>query len=78
MEVRACPEVLRNYYRGALMPVILLTALSGGPFVQRALKFGVKRVFLKGDYNLPDLLDSVNELAAANPNTALAMADRRA
>jgi CheY-like chemotaxis protein len=61
-------EVLRNYYRGALMPVILLTALSGGPFVQRALKFGVKRVFLKGDYNLPDLLDCVNELAAAIPS----------
>ena len=57
-------QVLRNYYHGALLPVILLTALPGGPFVQRALRFGVKRVFLKGDYDLSDLLGCVNELVA--------------
>lgn len=65
-------EVLRNYYHGTLLPVILLTALPGGPFVQRALKFGLKRVFLKGDYDLSDLLQCVNELALANPAAAQA------
>jgi len=63
-------EVLRNYYRGALMPVIVLSAVSSGPYVQRALTLGVKRVFLKGDYDLSDLLDCVNELTAATPASA--------
>ena len=67
MDAAEFPRMLRYYYHGALMPVVLHTALSAGPFVQRALNFGVKRVFLKGDYDLSDLLGCVNGLAAANP-----------
>jgi CheY-like chemotaxis protein len=68
-------EVLRNYYRGALMPVIVLSALNSGPLVQRALKLGVKRLFLKGDYNLSDLLECVNEFAGSTPGAAAETAD---
>src|SRR5690349_4624312 len=57
-------EVLRSYYRGQFMPVILLTALKDGPHVHRASHFGVKRIFLKSDYDLADLLACVNELSA--------------
>ena len=57
-------EVLRNYYRGQFMPVILLTALADGAHIRRATHLGVKRIFLKSQYDLADLLACVNELRA--------------
>ena len=63
-------EVLRNYYHGALMPVILLTGLADGPQVRRAVQLGVKRVFVKADFLLTDLLDCINELAVPSPHAS--------
>jgi two-component system OmpR family response regulator len=56
-------EVLRNYYRGQFIPVILLTALADGHHIRRATHLGVKRIFLKSNYDLADLLACVNELS---------------
>ena len=55
-------QVLRNYYRGATMPVILLTALPGHVNVQRALKLGVSDVFAKADFRLSELAARITEL----------------
>ena len=57
-------EVLRNYYRGQFIPVILLTALGDGRHIRRATHLGVKRIFLKSKFELADLLECVNELSA--------------
>lgn len=56
-------EVLRNYYRGARLPVIVLTAIPEGSHVRRALKLGVRDVFPKADFLLSDLAARVNALA---------------
>jgi|SRR5579884_1739309 len=70
--------VLRNYYRGAAVPVVLLTADSDPLLPERAARFGVKRTFLKANYRLAELLACVNELtnhslpdpASSAPNSA--------
>ena len=60
-------EVLRNYYRGQFIPVILLTALGDGQHIRRATRLGVKRIFLKLNYDLADLAACVTELSAPVP-----------
>lgn len=70
-------EVLRNYYRGQFIPVILLTALADGNHICRATHLGVKRIFLKSNYDLADLLACVNELSTPVGATELsALSDR--
>ena len=71
-------EVLRNYYRGHSIPVILLTALSDGRHIRRAAHLGVKRIFLKSNYDLADLLACVNELSCPIPNADLSTIAARA
>ena len=56
--------VLRSYYRGATLPVILLTALPDNVAVLRALKLGARHVFAKADFLLSDLAAKVRELTS--------------
>jgi CheY-like chemotaxis protein len=56
-------EVIRCYLRWSSVPVILLTALPSGPHLDRAAEYGVKHVFLKGDYRLADLAAAVDQCA---------------
>src|SRR5690348_7419405 len=54
---------LRNYYRSPFIPVILLTSLKDGNHIRRATHLGIKRIFLKGNYDPADLVACVNELS---------------
>lgn len=56
-------QVIRSYLRWSTVPVILLTAYDKGPHIDRAQEFGVRRVFLKANYQLADLLACVRQLA---------------
>jgi CheY-like chemotaxis protein len=71
-------EVLRNYYRGQFIPVILLTALKNGQHIRRATHLGVKRIFLKSNYDLADLLACVNELSSSTSGQDLSWISSRA
>lgn len=52
-------EVIRCYLRWQSLPVILLTAYADGPHIRRAHDLGVRRTFLKADYDLDELLVQV-------------------
>lgn len=53
--------IMRNDKRRQHIPVIVVTALSEGPLATRVRALDVKRVFRKADYELSDLLDSVQQ-----------------
>src|SRR3954453_15927866 len=55
-------QVIRSYLRWSSLPVILLTAYPQGPHIDRARELDVKRIFLKPDYRLDDLLRCVSQL----------------
>ena len=55
-------QVIRSYLRWSTVPVILLTAYDTGPHIERARQMGVKRIFLKANFKLEDLLAAVHEL----------------
>ena len=57
-------RVLRSYYRGSMVPVVLMTADSDPILPERAAALGVRRTFLKADCQLSELLHCVNELTA--------------
>ena len=52
-------EVIRCYLRWQSLPVIFLTAYSDGPHIRKAVELGVRKTFLKGDYDLAELLAHV-------------------
>ena len=52
-------RVLRNYYDGARVPVVLLTADSDPTLPIRAAELGVKRTFVKASSPLTELLSWV-------------------
>ena len=52
-------EVIRSYLRWQSLPVILLTGYADGPHVRRAVELGVRKTFLKADYDLTELLAHV-------------------
>jgi len=60
-------EVLRNYYRGLTLPVVLLTAVPEGPAAHRARSLGVRHVFPKADFQLSDLETCICELTRPVP-----------
>jgi len=60
-------QKLREDRAGAGVPVIVLTGDSDPDVKWRAAELGVERVFLKGDYDLAEMLDCVNRLAAPEP-----------
>ena len=63
-------EVLRCYLRWQHTPVILLTAYKEGPHIKRALELGVRKTFLKGDYDLEELGACLDTLAPCGPASA--------
>jgi CheY-like chemotaxis protein len=63
-------EVLRCYLRWQQIPVILLTAYREGPHIKRALELGLRKTFLKGDYDLEELGAFVDTLAPGGPALA--------
>lgn len=58
-------EVIRCYLRWQTLPVILLTAYADGPHVKRAAELGVRRTFLKAQYDLAELQADIE---ACSPN----------
>ena len=57
-------QVIRSYLRWSTVPVVLLTAYDQGRRGDVARDLGVGHVFLKGSYELADLLACVNGLRA--------------
>ena len=54
-------DIIRSYLRWHRLPVILLTAYDTGDHIDRAQELGVKRIFLKANYEMADLLLAVNQ-----------------
>jgi CheY-like chemotaxis protein len=52
-------EVIRCYLRWQSLPVILLTAYPEGRHIRRAVELGVRKTFLKAEYDLSQLLGHV-------------------
>jgi CheY-like chemotaxis protein len=62
MDGLAFLDVLRSYLRWSALPVIVVTAVSDPAELQELERFSVSQVFLKANYNLADLLDTVSRL----------------
>lgn len=60
-------EVIRCYLRWQNLPVILLTGYADGPHIRRAVELGVRKTFLKSDYELAELLAHVEACAEPLP-----------
>ena len=48
-------EVMRCYLRWQHTPVIMVTGHAEGPHIQRVGELGVRKTFLKGDFELDEL-----------------------
>ena len=59
-------EIVRSYLRWHKMPVIILSAYVNDEHRSQARLMGVWHVFHKTQYELPDLIDAVNDLTAAS------------
>ena len=53
--------IMRNDKRRKHIPVIAVTALAEGPLATRVRALDVKRVFRKADYELSELVDTVQQ-----------------
>jgi CheY-like chemotaxis protein len=54
-------EVIRSYLRLQSLPVVVLTALSESPMVERTQSLKVNSVLVKGKATLPDIRRAVEE-----------------
>jgi CheY-like chemotaxis protein len=63
-------EIIRCYLRWQSLPVILLTGYPDGQHIRRAIQLGVRKTFLKGDYNLAELCAHVEACGGALPSEA--------
>lgn len=74
-------EVIRCYLRWQTLPVILLTAHPEGQHIKRAVELGVRKTFLKGSYQLHDLLSHIESCVpgelARSPHADLPALDPR-
>jgi CheY-like chemotaxis protein len=52
-------EILRAYLRLKTLPVIVLTALSDSPMVERARALGVNAILMKGKATLEEIAEAV-------------------
>jgi CheY-like chemotaxis protein len=59
-------EILRSYLRWESIPVVVLTAHATPAQTQRAKELGVKHVFHKANFTLPELAAALEESIAAN------------
>lgn len=60
-------EVIRCYFRWQSLPVILLTAFDTGPHIRNANALGVRKIFLKSDYQLAELAGWVDACVRSAP-----------
>jgi len=60
-------EVLRCYLRWQHTPVIMITAYEEGSHIKRAVELGVRKTFLKGDFDLEEMGNYVDSLASRGP-----------
>lgn len=60
-------RILRNDQRRKMMPVIVLTALSGGDLLKSVNELGVQALFLKAEYKADHLLEAVERLSSPVP-----------
>jgi CheY-like chemotaxis protein len=58
-------EILRSYLRWESLPVVVLTAHATPAQIQRAGELGVRHVFHKANFTLPDLAAALEELTTA-------------
>ena len=65
-------EVVRSYLRFQDMPIIVLTALSEGPLLERARRAKVSDILQKGKADFDDVLRAID---AATRNHALGFGD---
>jgi len=56
-------RILRNDQRRKTMPVIVLTALSGGDLLKSVNELGVQGLFIKADYKAADLVEAIERFA---------------
>ena len=49
------------------LPVIMITAYKEGSHIKRAVELGVRKTFLKGDFDLEELGNYVDSLAPGGP-----------
>jgi CheY-like chemotaxis protein len=60
-------EVLRSYLRWTDIPVVILTAFPEEPRLWHIKDYGVKRVFVKSQYQLEDLLSYLEQVMSPVP-----------
>jgi len=60
-------EVIRSYLRLRSLPVVILTALSNSPMVDRAQHLKVNSVLVKGKATFEEILSAVEEAAIRVP-----------
>ena len=65
MDGMAFLDVLRSYLRWSALPVIVVTAVNDPVELDALQRFNVSQVFLKANYNLADLLETVTRLLPA-------------
>ena len=58
--------IMRNDKRRKHIPVIAVTALAEGPLAKRVRALDVKRVFRKAEYELSELMESVQQNLCPN------------
>src|SRR5687768_18606396 len=63
--------IMRNDKRRKHIPVIAVTALAEGPLATRVRALDVKRVFRKAEYELSELVDTVQQHLCPPETTAV-------
>ena len=62
-------EVIRSYLRLQSLPVVVLTAMSESPMVNRVRNLQVNSILVKGKATFEDILRAVEEAAVRVPGT---------
>jgi CheY-like chemotaxis protein len=68
-------DLLRNYSRGAALPIIVLTAITDGPLLKQIKQMGVSQVLHKTASSLSDLLECIQGLVPPLPASGLLSPD---
>ena len=61
-------EVIRCYLRWSTLPVLMVTAYPDGLHIRRSMELGVRKTFLKANFDLADLLAHVEACAPSAPS----------
>ena len=60
-------EVMRCYLRWETVPVILITGYPDDPRLTRAQKLGIRRIFIKTDFQLEELRETIQSIVQPAP-----------